>query len=95
MIARNVELTARLIDDFLDVTRIRLGKLGMAIEIADAHELLQSALGIWTNEIADKNLAIGTRSSGVRILPPSGFWLVVTGLLELAEKCREIYPARR
>ena len=29
MIARNIELEVRLIDDLLEVTRIRLGKLGM------------------------------------------------------------------
>jgi hypothetical protein len=56
MIAQDIELEMRLIDDLLNVARIHLGKLGMAFEIADAYALLHSALGIWANEIADKNL---------------------------------------
>jgi signal transduction histidine kinase len=58
MIARNVESEVRLIDDLLDVTRIRLGKLKITFEIADAHALVHSALGIWANEIADKKLTV-------------------------------------
>ena len=46
IITRNVELEARLIDDLLDVTRISQGKLNLAFETADAHELLHSALRI-------------------------------------------------
>ena len=57
-IARNVELEARLIDDLLDVTRISQGKLNLAFETEDAHELLRSALGICSNEISAKNLKV-------------------------------------
>jgi signal transduction histidine kinase len=58
MIAQDIELEMRLIEDLLNVARIHLGKLGMAFEIADAYALLHSALGIWANEIADENLAV-------------------------------------
>jgi signal transduction histidine kinase len=95
MIARNIELEVRLIDDLLEVTRIRLGKLGMTFEIADAHALLHSAWGIWANEITDKNLALQLDLQACEYCPPSGFRPFTTGILELAEKRREIHPAQR
>ena len=58
VIARNVALEARLIDDLLDVTRISQGKLSLTFETADAHELLHSALGICSNEISARNLTV-------------------------------------
>jgi signal transduction histidine kinase len=58
IITRNVELEARLIDDLLDVTRISQGKLNLAFEIADGHELLHSALRICSSEISAKNLTV-------------------------------------
>lgn len=41
MMRRNIELEARLIDDLLDVTRIRRGKLTIAPVPADIHELIR------------------------------------------------------
>ncbi len=58
IITRNVELEARLIDDLLDVTRISQGKLNLAFETADAHELLHSALRICSNDVSAKNLSM-------------------------------------
>jgi signal transduction histidine kinase len=58
IITRNVELEARLIDDLLDVTRISQGKLSLAFETADVHELLQSALRICSREVSAKNLTV-------------------------------------
>jgi signal transduction histidine kinase len=58
MIARNVELEARLIDDLLDLTQITQGKLTLTFDTVDAHELLRSALEICSNEILAKKLAI-------------------------------------
>src|SRR5580704_6269466 len=58
IITRNVELEARLIDDLLDVTRISQGKLNLAFETADAHELLHSALRICSSEISAKKLTV-------------------------------------
>lgn len=43
MMRRNIELEARLIDDLLDVTRIRRGKLTIAPVPADIHELLRNS----------------------------------------------------
>ena len=58
IIARNVELEARLIDDLLDLTQITQGKLNLTFETADAHELLHSALEICSNEISTKKLTV-------------------------------------
>ncbi len=58
IIARNVELEARLIDDLLDLTQITQGKLNLTFETADAHELLHSALEICSNDISAKNLTV-------------------------------------
>ncbi len=46
MIARNVELEARLIDDLLDLTRIARGKLRLHLQKTDAHEVLRHAIEI-------------------------------------------------
>ena len=58
IIARNVELEARLIDDLLDLTQITQGKLNLTFETADAHELLHSAVQICSNEISAKRLTV-------------------------------------
>jgi signal transduction histidine kinase len=58
LIARNVELEARLIDDLLDLTQITQGKLNLTFETADAHELLHSALEICSNEITAKKQTV-------------------------------------
>jgi len=44
MIAKNIALEARLIDDLLDLTRITRGKLVLEQRPADAHAILQDAL---------------------------------------------------
>ena len=58
VIHRNVELEARLIDDLLDVTRIAQGKITLRMETMDIHACLQSALGIFANEIEAKHLDV-------------------------------------
>jgi PAS domain S-box-containing protein len=44
LIRRNVELEARLIDDLLDMTRIARGKMQVAHEVVDVHELVQEVV---------------------------------------------------
>ncbi len=46
MIRRNVTLEARLIDDLLDVTRIRAGKLRLERKVVDAHQLVHDVVEI-------------------------------------------------
>ena len=45
-IRRNVEVEARLIDDLLDLARVRSGKLTLRKEPVDAHEILRDAIAI-------------------------------------------------
>lgn len=57
-IRRNVQLEARLIDDLLDLARIRNGKLQLQPEPVDAHDLLQRAVEICQPEIQTRNLRL-------------------------------------
>ncbi|HVK58446.1 MAG TPA: response regulator [Candidatus Kapabacteria bacterium] len=58
LIRRNVQLEARLIDDLLDLARIRNGKLQLQLQAADAHELLRLALDICRRDIAARGLKV-------------------------------------
>jgi PAS domain S-box-containing protein len=46
MIRRNISLEARLIDDLLDLARIRRGSLDLKREIVDAHDLIKHVIAI-------------------------------------------------
>jgi CheY-like chemotaxis protein len=58
MIRRNVDLEARLIDDLVDLTRIKRGQLDLRRESLDAHEQIDRALGICASDIQTANLTI-------------------------------------
>ena len=57
-IRRNVQLEARLIDDLLDLARIRNGKLQLHREIVDAHDLLHRTVEICHAEISARDLRV-------------------------------------
>ncbi|MDR3403750.1 MAG: response regulator [Chthoniobacter sp.] len=57
-IRRNVHLEARLIDDLLDLARIRNGKLQLQSEPVDAHDLLRRAVDICEADIAIRHLQL-------------------------------------
>jgi PAS domain S-box-containing protein len=59
MIRRNVNLEVRLIDDLLDLTRIRGGKLHLKREAVDAHELIPRVLDICRHD---------PRAAGIRLV---------------------------
>jgi PAS domain S-box-containing protein len=61
VIRRNVQLEARLIDDLLDLARIRNGKLQLQLEATDAHDLLRRALEICQPDIEARGLKVETR----------------------------------
>jgi len=61
VIRRNVQLEARLIDDLLDLARIRNGKLQLQLEPTDAHDLLRRALAICQPDIEARGLKVETR----------------------------------
>jgi signal transduction histidine kinase len=50
-IRRNIRLEVRLIDDLLDLARIRNGKLALEMQPADAHEILRAAVDTCRSEI--------------------------------------------
>lgn len=58
VIRRNVRLEARLIDDLLDITRIRSGKLPLARENTDVHRAIHLALEITAADLREKNLRV-------------------------------------
>jgi len=54
VIQRNVELEARLIDDLLDLARIRNGKLALQMQPVEVHEVLREAMKIGLGDIEQK-----------------------------------------
>ena len=58
IIAKNVALEARLIDDLLDLTRIVRGKLALEMKPLDVHESLQDALAMAREEIEQKKISL-------------------------------------
>jgi signal transduction histidine kinase len=62
MIRRNIELEARLIDDLLDLTRIRRGLLQIDDRLCDVHELLRRAEEIVRSDIRSKSLLLDVRA---------------------------------
>ncbi|MBV8970158.1 MAG: response regulator [Verrucomicrobia bacterium] len=64
MIARNVQLEARLIEDLLDLTRISRGKFSLCLEKVDADSLLEAALDVCADELSDKQLVVQRETIG-------------------------------
>ena len=58
MIRRNVTLEARLIDDLLDLTRIRGGKLHLERAVVDAHELVHHVVEICREDLRSRRLQL-------------------------------------
>lgn len=56
IIAKNVALEARLIDDMLDLTRIARGKLALEMRPIDVHGALQEAFAMVRDEIDEKRI---------------------------------------
>lgn len=60
-IQRNVWLEARLIDDLLDLARIRNGKLTLEVQNVEAHNLIQEARKISLAELTKKHIHLVER----------------------------------
>jgi len=58
MIRRNVVLEARLIDDLLDLSRIRTGSLLFERELTDAHHLINQVIEICRADLANAGLRL-------------------------------------
>ena len=61
VIQKNAELEARLIDDLLDLTRISKGKLQLSLTVADAHEVLRTALETCSPAIENKQILVSVK----------------------------------
>jgi PAS domain S-box-containing protein len=66
MIAKNVALEARLIDDLLDLTRITRGKLTLDLRPVDAHGVLQDALTTVRDDFAEKRIDLQVKLGAPR-----------------------------
>lgn len=62
-IQRNVRLEARLIDDLLDLARIRSGKFTLQRQILDVHEVLKDTMAICVDESGKANVQVVTEIS--------------------------------
>ena len=58
MMARNISLEARLIDDLLDLTRITSGKLSLRAEPCDLHSLLGNVIEIVRDDAREKRIEL-------------------------------------
>lgn len=58
MMRRNIELEARLIDDLLDLTRIGRGKLTLALEPTDVHQLIEHSADIVRRTCDEKRVLL-------------------------------------
>jgi PAS domain S-box-containing protein len=65
MIRRNLELEARLVDDLLDLTRIRRQKICLHLEVVDVHQILRNAIEMVQSVIDSKSIdmAISMRAT--------------------------------
>ena len=55
MVANNVQIEARFIDDLLDMTRLARGKLEIAREVVDVHEVVRQAIEVSRADIEAKS----------------------------------------
>ncbi len=58
MVTRQIRLQVQLVDDLLDVTKIRQGKLQLHMQELDAHALLRHTLNLLTHSATEKTISI-------------------------------------
>jgi len=97
-IRRNIQLEARLIDDLLDLARIRNGKLQLQKEQIDAHELLHRTLDICQPEINARELKIEVdlKAGESRLFADPAriqqiFWNLITNALKFSPNGSTLY----
>ena len=89
LIRRNVRAELMLIDDLLDVTRISSGKLEMARERTDMHEVVHAAADVCANDFSAKRQRLGLALHATRHVVPGDaarLQQVVWNLLKNASK---------
>jgi CheY-like chemotaxis protein/nitrogen-specific signal transduction histidine kinase len=58
LVRRNVELETKLIDDLLDLSRIRSGKLNLRAELVSVHQVIQQVTRMYHGELTEKSLSL-------------------------------------
>ena len=89
VLRRNVKAELMLIDDLLDVTRISSGKLEMARQTTDMHEVIHSAADVCAGDFNGKRQRLGLALHAARHVvsgDPSRLQQVVWNLLKNASK---------
>ncbi len=89
LIRRNVELERRLIDDLLDLTRIRHGKMELQFAPTDVHEVLRHAIDACAAELRAKDLQLSVTMRAERswvMGDPARLQQVIWNLLRNAGK---------
>jgi CheY-like chemotaxis protein len=64
MIRRNVELEARLIDDLLDFSGVRIGKMKVDLQALNIHSVLLAAIAIVQSEMEQKGITFVQKFDG-------------------------------
>jgi PAS domain S-box-containing protein len=102
MIRRNIELEARLIDDLLDLTRVANGKLSLALETVDVHEVIDAVLELFHSEIQVKqqDVHVDLRAQhhyvrGDRARLQQMFWNLVRNAAKFTPDGGHIYVSTR
>ena len=97
MIANNVQIEARFIDDLLDMTRLARGKLEIAREEVDVHEVVRQAVDVSRGDIEAKSqkLIISLRAkrhtvTGDRTRLQQVFWNLLKNASKFTPKGGEI-----
>lgn len=92
-IHRNVQLEARLIDDLLDLARIRNGKLTLESQPVEAHETLREAMKIGLGDVGKKRIhliedlsATRTQLQGDAVRLRQVFWNLLTNAVKFTSE---------
>ncbi|MDB6113775.1 MAG: multi-sensor hybrid histidine kinase [Lacunisphaera sp.] len=97
MIAKNIALEARLIDDLLDLTRITRGKLVLDLQPADAHAILRDALATVEPDFAERKIELHVELAAPRhhlmgdpIRLQQVFWNVLKNAAKFTSPCGRV-----
>ena len=92
-IRAGVQLEARLIDDLLDLTRIKRGKIELNLQAVDAHEIIRKALQIVQEDVRQSQLDLSleldatehhTRADAVRL--QQVFWNLLNNAIKFSTR---------